>query len=310
MSATDQTLDSVDLDAVFKRLHLANARRIWKELVDRAEREDWTFEQFLKTLVAEEVAHRANTRVERLRVKAELPFFKTADDFNFSMQSQLRLALFGSFLSPDFVTDGRSLILSGKTGRGKTHLAVAIAYRAIQNGFTALFTTCAALIDDLSAASQHKRGFKEALLRYTSPDVLVVDEVGYLAVGNDAANVLFHVVNERYLKHRSMVFTTNKPLEEWGALLHDDDLAEVILDRVLERGRHIKLDGPSGRTQHLGAEAPPAQVGSRLKVSGIGGSEFPEPTATNGGFIRIASGFPQSAERASVHVIEQLSLRN
>jgi DNA replication protein DnaC len=289
VSATDQTLDSVDLDAVFKRLHLANARRIWKELVDRAEREDWTFEQFLKTLVAEEVAHRANTRVERLRVKAELPFFKTADDFNFSMQSALRMTLFGSFLSPDFVTEGRSLILSGKTGRGKTHLAVAVAYRAIQNGFTALFTTCAALIDDLSAASHHKRGFKEALLRYTSPDVLIVDEVGYLAVGNDAANVLFHVVNERYLKHRAMVFTTNKPLEAWGALLHDDDLAEVILDRVLERGRHIRLDGPSGRTQHLGPEAPPAQVGSRLRVSGIRGSEFPEPTTKAIAFDWVAA---------------------
>lgn len=111
---------------------------------------------------------------------------------------------------PDFVTEGRNLVLSGKAGRGKTHLATAIAYRAIQNGFTALFTTCAALVDDLSSVAANKRSFREALLRYTSPDVRVVDEVGYLTYSHDAASVLFHVVNDRHLKKRSMLFTTNR----------------------------------------------------------------------------------------------------
>src|SRR5262249_36494363 len=77
---------------------------------------------------------------------------KTIDDFNFTYQSSLRLHMLGSALTPDFVTDGRTLIFWGKPGRGKTHLAIAIAYRAIQNGFDAFFTTAAALIDDLSAA--------------------------------------------------------------------------------------------------------------------------------------------------------------
>ena len=84
------------------------------------------------------------------------------------------------------------------------------------------------------------------------PAVLVVDEVGYLSVGHDAANLLFHVVNDRHVRRRSMLFTTNKPLKDWGAALHDPDLAEAILDRVLERGRIIPLEGPSMRTRHLG----------------------------------------------------------
>ena len=88
-------------------------------------------------------------------------------------------------------------IFTGKPGRGKTHLAVAIAYRAIQNGFDALFTTAAELIDDLSAAFREGR-LAEALPTYTHPAVLVVDEVGYLTYGTDAANMLFHVVNERH----------------------------------------------------------------------------------------------------------------
>jgi IstB-like ATP binding protein len=72
------------------------------------------------------------------------------------------------------------------------------------------------------------------------------DEVGYLGYRQDAANVLLHVVNHRYLKKRPMIFTTNKPLRAWGKVLHDEDLAAVILDRVLEGGRLIHLNGPSG----------------------------------------------------------------
>jgi DNA replication protein DnaC len=129
------------------------------------------------------------------------------------------------------VTEGGSVIFEGKPGRGKTHLAIAIACRALQNGFEALFTTAADLIDDLSAAGRDGR-LREALSRYLKPHVLVVDEVGYLTYGDNAANVLFHVVNERHIKKRAMVFTTNKSPKHWGAVLHDDDLADAIVDRI------------------------------------------------------------------------------
>ena len=139
---------AIDLDSLLKRLHLANTRRIWRDLIVRAETEQWSFHAFLAVLVTEEVAHRQQTRLGRLSRRAEFPFLKTIDDFDFTFQSTLRLALLGSALAPDFVTEGRCLILHGKPGRGKTHLAVAIAYRAIQNGFDALFVTAAELIDD------------------------------------------------------------------------------------------------------------------------------------------------------------------
>ena len=106
----------------------------------------------------------------------------------------------------------------------------------------------------------------------------MIDEVGYLTYGPDAANVLFHVVNDRHLKKRPMIFTTNKPLSEWGKVLHDEDMAAAILDPVLERGRFIHLDGPSGRTRHLNLEETLPASTKRLRISGIGGSEFPEPT--------------------------------
>ncbi|MFZ3333976.1 MAG: ATP-binding protein, partial [Candidatus Acidiferrales bacterium] len=208
---------------------------------------------------------------------AHFPFFKTIDEFDFTLQSTLRESVIGSYLGLDFVTEGRSLILHGKTGRGKTHLAVAIGYRAIQNGFEALFTTAAELIEDLSNASK-KGHLQESLATYTHPHALIIDEVGYLTYGPDAANVLFHVVNDRHLRKRPMIFTTNKPLNEWGKVLHDEDMAAAILDRVLERGRFIHLDGPSGRTRHLSLEETLPENTKRLRISGIGGSDFPEPT--------------------------------
>jgi DNA replication protein DnaC len=281
----------IPLDTLFRRLHLANAPRIYRTLAEKAEQEQWSYRDFLAVLVAEEVAHRQQTRVQRLTRRARFPFLKTVDEFDFTYQSTLRLALLGSALSPDFVTEGRSLILSGKSGRGKTHLAVAVAYRAIQNGFEVRFTTAAALIDELSRASREGR-LVEALTPYTHPALLVIDEVGYLSYGTDAANVLFHVVNDRHLRRRSMVFTTNKPLDAWGRVLHDPDLAAAIVDRILERGRILRLDGPSLRTKHLGLDDPTLAEASTqpARISGIERQEFPEPTGLT--WVRVRSTKP------------------
>lgn len=274
--------NNIDLDRLLKRLHLANARRIWRDLIQRAEAEQWPFHRFLEVLVAEEIAQRSQTRLVRLSRRAHFPFLKTIDDFDFTYQSTVRLALLGSALSPDFVTEGRNLILLGKPGRGKTHLAVAIAYRAIQNGFESLFVTAAELIDHLSGA--FRRGqLAAALERYTHPHMVVIDEVGYLTYGTDAANMLFHVVDDRHKRKRSMIFTTNKPLPAWGRVLHDDDLAHAIVDRVLERGRLLQLDGPSMRTRHLGLDDPTRPEARSVeeevvRISGNSWSEFPEPT--------------------------------
>ena len=133
------------------------------------------------------------------------------------------------------------------------------------------------MIEDLSNAGRRGR-LHDALETYTHPHVLVIDEVGYLTYGPEAANVPYHVVSDRHLRKRPMVFTTNKPLNAWGRVLHDPDLAAAILDRVLERGRWITLDGPSGRTKHLKLETTVTQDADGARVSGKQGPEFPEPT--------------------------------
>jgi len=238
----------IDLAAIMRRLNLATVARLLADYETRAARESWSHRDFLALLLAEEVAHRTDTRVKKLARHAHFPYLKTIEEFDFIFQSSLRRQQLGPYLGPEFVTEGRNLILSGKPGRGKTHLAIAVAYRAIQNGFEARFVSASALIDDLHAAAM-KGTLREATAAYVQPHVLVVDEVGYLQCADDAANVLYGVVDQRCLKRRPIVFTTNKPLKAWGEVLHDHELAEALLDRVLERGEHVRLGGRSWRTR-------------------------------------------------------------
>src|SRR5438552_8711326 len=121
-------LSEDQLEVHFRRLNLAHTRRIYKEVAVRAERESWTYRDFLALLLPEEVARRRQTRLQRCTRSAHFPFFKTIDEFDFTLQSTLRESVIGSCLGLDFVTEGRSLILHGKTGRGKTHLEIGRAH--------------------------------------------------------------------------------------------------------------------------------------------------------------------------------------
>lgn len=242
-------LHTGDLDAMLKRLHLPTVRRLYPELALRAEAEGMSYRDFLEILSAEEIAHRAQTRISRSVRRARFPYLRTIEEFDFTFQTSVRLQMLGTLLGPELVAEARSAIFSGPPGRGKTHLAVAVAYRAIQNGFEAFFTSADELIGALSHAALAGR-LESALEPYVHPHVLVIDELGYQSYAADAANVLFRVVSTRHLKRRSTLVTTNKPLAALGQVLHDPDLAEAILDRLLERGTHFVLRGRSYRTRN------------------------------------------------------------
>lgn len=244
----------IDLLAMLKRVKLPTVADVLPRFIERAAAESWSHRDFLAAIIAEEVAHRENTRVVRSSRLARFPYLKTIEEFDFTFQSSIKRSLLGPFLDPDFVANGRNLVLAGKPGLGKSHLAIAIAYKAIQHGFDARFITATDLIDDLAAAARDGR-LRDSTAVYLEPDVLIIDEVGYLQHADSAANVLYGVIDGRCHRKRPMIFTTNKPLREWGEVLHDRLLAEAIVDRILEHGTHIELSGRSYRRRHDDGDA-------------------------------------------------------
>jgi DNA replication protein DnaC len=233
----------MSLEILLKRLGLSTVARVLADLIPVAEREDWSYAQFLEHLLGEEVAHRAENRITTQVAKAKFPFSATIETFDFTFRSDLKRQMLGRFLGPELVSDNRSLILEGPPGTGKTHLCISIAFKAIQNGFSARFITAAALINELKIAHD----LNAALKPFTQPHVLIIDEMGYLGYGPGAADVLFQVVDQRYQQGKPILFTTNKPLRLWGRVLHDEELARAILDRTLHFGEYLKFSGASYR---------------------------------------------------------------
>src|SRR5207247_10741394 len=109
-----------DLDGMLRRLHLPTVRRLYSELATRAETDGMSYRTYLETLMAEEIAHRAETRLTRAVRKARFPFLRTIDDFNFAFQTALKLQMLGSYLGPELVSEGKNAIFSGPTGTGKS----------------------------------------------------------------------------------------------------------------------------------------------------------------------------------------------
>jgi DNA replication protein DnaC len=174
------------------------------------------------------------------------PFLKTVHEFDFGLQPSLQATMLAPHLSRGFAAEGRSLVFWGKPGRGKTHLAIAVAQRAIENGFDALFVTAGGLVDTVSRHARHGRA-GSAMQKYLRPGVLVVDDIGHLRHNPDAASILFQVVSERHRRGRSLIATSHKAPWDWAEPLGDQDVAEAIADRMLERGTHFELGGPSMR---------------------------------------------------------------
>lgn len=240
---------AADLDQGLRRLHLPTVRRMYGAVFEAAEKEGWTYREVLEQLVAEEIAHRVETRIQRSTRSARFPFLKTIEEFDFQFQTSIKRSMLGRFLGPEMVEEGRSLVLLGQPGRGKTHLAISVAYKAIQNGYDARFVTAAQLLNDLHIAARDGR-LEDAVAAFVAPDVLVIDELGYLAYAADAANCLFQVVDRRYLKGKPLVITSNKEPSAWGQMLHDPDLADAIVDRLEERGEVVRLGGKSYRRRN------------------------------------------------------------
>ena len=147
----------------------------------------------------------------------------------------------------DFLKDASNVVLVGPNGVGKTMCACNIGYQAVLAGHTALFTTAGQLLGELAALDSDS-ALRRRLRQYAAPDVLVIDEVGYLSYSNRHADLLFELVSRRY-QHKSTVVTTNRAFAEWGEVFPNAACVVSLIDRLMHRAEVVRIDGDSYRAK-------------------------------------------------------------
>jgi DNA replication protein DnaC len=147
----------------------------------------------------------------------------------------------------DFVKDASNIVLVGPNGVGKSMCACNIGYQAVLAGHTALFTTAGQLLGELAALDSDS-GLRRKLRQYAAPDVLIIDEVGYLSYSNRHADLLFELVSRRY-QNKSTVVTTNKAFADWGEVFPNAACVVSLIDRLMHRAEVVRIDGESYRAK-------------------------------------------------------------
>jgi len=181
------------------------------------------------------------------RVKLSgLPEIKRLEDFDLSWpKGGLTKKQFDELSSLSFIDRKENVVLMGPSGLGKTHLMLALAHKACMNGYTAWYTTCIDLIENMQRSRLQGR-LKRKLTWLKKPHVLVIDEVGYDTLSREQANMFFQVVNARY-ESGPIIITTNKNFGSWAEMLGDEAIATATLDRLLHHSTVVSLKGNSYR---------------------------------------------------------------
>lgn len=205
----------------------------------------------LEALVDHELARRSERAIAARIQAAKFIQVQTVDTFDFEYNvctRQLRRRYL-NLLATDLVAEGIGALFIGEPGLGKTHLARALGYAQCQRGHRVLFTTLAALVNRLSAAEATK-SLHNALKTFQSPGVLLIDEVGYVALRQPESHLLFQVISLRHDRKKPTVITTNRIPSAWNQVFTDNAVAHAILDRLAERAEVFHLEGKSYRETH------------------------------------------------------------
>ena len=176
---------------------------------------------------------------------AGFPYIKTFEDFDFTFQPSLNKEQILDFKNLRFIENKENIIFVGSLGVGKTHLATSIGIVAAKNRDSTYFINCNDLISNLKKANSENR-FINRMNHYAKYKVLIIDEMGFLPIDREGANMLFQLINKRYENH-STIITTNKPFGKWHEIFGDVTLANAILDRLLHHSHIININGNSYR---------------------------------------------------------------
>ena len=243
-----RTPEQPELRAGLKELQLAWPLQHYETLAGEAAREHWTPVAYLGRLVEGECHRRRENRIQRRIQAARFPVVRTLDGFNWSWPKKVNRAQVQNLFRLQFLEAKANVIFLGGVGLGKTHLATALGHAACLESRQVLFTTAVDMINTLVAAQAAQR-LKFELRKYLAPELLILDEVGYLPIDKHGADLLFQVISGRY-ERGSIVLTTNKAFKQWSGIFNNDStLASAVLDRLLHHAETVVLEGASYRMQ-------------------------------------------------------------
>ena len=220
------------------RLHGLLGR--WAEVMGHPEQARWVAQ-----LLGWEATERHRRSLERRLRAAHIGRFKSLADFDWQWPTQCDRAAVEGLMTLDFLKDASNVVLVGPNGVGKTMCACNLGYQAVLAGHTALFITAGQLLGEL-AALDSDLALRRRLRFYAAPDMLLIDEVGYLSYSNRHADLLFELVSRRY-QHKSTVVTTNRAFAEWGEVFPNAACVVSLIDRLMHRAEVVRIEGKSYR---------------------------------------------------------------
>jgi DNA replication protein DnaC len=258
---TEATPSQAELREQAGTLRLHGLQAHWAEVMGDPQQARWVAQ-----MLAWEAAERGRRSLERRLRAAHIGRFKPLADFDWAWPKSIERGALEELMTLQFLKEASNVVLVGPNGVGKTMCACNLGYQAVLAGHTALFTTAGNLLGELAALDSDS-ALRRKLRQYAAPDLLVIDEVGYLSYSNRHADLLFELVSRRY-QHKSTVVTTNRAFAEWGQVFPNAACVVSLVDRLMHRAEVVRIDGASYRAKEADERNAQRKAERATKASG------------------------------------------
>jgi DNA replication protein DnaC len=235
----------MELTHLLEKLKMDHLEAQLDAVCEQAAQRSEDYKTFLAQALSTEWQGRYRRGIETRLKQARFPWIKTLEQFDFDFQPSLDRRQVRELAGMSFIERAHNVIVLGPPGVGKTHLAISLGVKAVENGYSVLFLTMEALMTRLTKALNENR-LERSLQQLTYPKLLIIDELGYLSLSRIEASLFFRLVARRY-EHASLIVTSNKSFLDWGEIFNDPVLATAVLDRLLHYSTTLNIKGESYR---------------------------------------------------------------